>query len=48
LLLGTAAELGADLLVFRGFGHEPLREAVFVGVTAALVRHADCPVLMVH
>jgi len=48
LLLGTAAELGADLLVIGGYGHGPLREAVFGGVTAALIRRADCPVLMVH
>jgi nucleotide-binding universal stress UspA family protein len=48
LLLDTAAELGADLLVIGGYGHGPLREAVFGGVTAALIRHADCPVLMVH
>lgn len=48
LLLGTVTELGADLLVIGGYGHGPLREAVFGGVTAALIRHADCPVLMVH
>lgn len=48
LLPGAAAEFGADLLVIGGYGHGPLREAVFGGVTAALIRHADCPVLMVH
>ena len=26
----------------------PLREAVFGGVTAAFIRHAECPVLMIH
>jgi nucleotide-binding universal stress UspA family protein len=48
LLLGSAAEFGADLLVVGGYSHGPLREAVFGGVTAALIRHAACPVLMVH
>ena len=48
LLPSSAAELGADLLVVGGYGHGPLREAVFGGVTAALIRHADCPILMIH
>jgi nucleotide-binding universal stress UspA family protein len=48
LLLGAAAELAADLLVVGGYGHGPLRESVFGGVTGALIRHADRPVLMVH
>jgi len=47
-LLGAAADAAADLLVIGGYGHGPLREAVFGGVTAALIRHAGCPVLMVH
>ncbi|MGO9947779.1 MAG: universal stress protein [Steroidobacteraceae bacterium] len=48
LLLGAAADAGADLLVVGGYGHGALREAVFGGVTAALIQHAECPVLMVH
>ncbi|MGO9930279.1 MAG: universal stress protein [Steroidobacteraceae bacterium] len=48
LLLGAAGEAGADLLVIGGYGHGPLREAVFGGVTAGLIRHAECPVFMMH
>jgi nucleotide-binding universal stress UspA family protein len=48
LLLGAAADVAADLLVIGGYGHGPLREAVFGGITAALIRHAECPVLMIH
>ena len=28
--------------------HGKAREAVFGGVTAALIHHAECPVLMMH
>jgi nucleotide-binding universal stress UspA family protein len=44
----AVAELRADLLVVGGFGHGPLRESVFGGVTRALIEHADCPVFMLH
>jgi nucleotide-binding universal stress UspA family protein len=47
-LLGAAADAAADLLVIGGYGHGALREAVFGGVTAALIRHAAFPVLMIH
>jgi nucleotide-binding universal stress UspA family protein len=47
-LLRAAAEQGAGLLVTGGYGHGPLREQVFGGVTQDLIRAADLPVLMVH
>jgi nucleotide-binding universal stress UspA family protein len=47
-LLQAAADAAADLLVIGGYGHGALREAVFGGVTAELIRHAECPVLMIH
>jgi nucleotide-binding universal stress UspA family protein len=43
-----AAELHADLLVVGGFGHRPLREVVFGGVTLALIEHGNLPVFMLH
>ncbi len=38
----------ADLLVLGGFGHRPLRERVFGGVTQALMEQAGLPVLLMH
>jgi nucleotide-binding universal stress UspA family protein len=46
LLLGAAADFGADLLVAGGYVRGPIGEAVFGLVTAALVAHAECPVFM--
>lgn len=43
-----SAELHADLLVVGAFGHSPLRESLFGGVTRALIEHAELPVLMLH
>jgi len=47
-LIDAAAQLHADLLVVGGYGHKPIREAVFGGVTQALMERADLPVLMMH
>jgi nucleotide-binding universal stress UspA family protein len=47
-LLRVAQELGADLLVVGGYGNGPLREAVFGGVTRALIGNAELPMLMMH
>jgi nucleotide-binding universal stress UspA family protein len=47
-LAQAAAQLHADLLVVGGYGHRPLREAVFGGVTRALIERAALPVLMMH
>jgi nucleotide-binding universal stress UspA family protein len=43
-----AAELRADLLAVGGYGHSPLREGVFGGVTRTLIDHAELPVFMLH
>jgi len=48
LLPQFAAELQPDLLVAGAFGHGPLRECVFGGVTQSLIAHVDCPVFLVH
>jgi nucleotide-binding universal stress UspA family protein len=44
----AVAQLRADLLVVGGFGHGPLRESLFGGVTRELIEHADFPVFMLH
>ena len=43
-----AGQLQADLLVAGAFGHSPLRESVFGGVTRALLEHAELPVFVLH
>lgn len=47
-LLRVTEELGANLLVVGGYGHGPLRESAFGGVTRALIEHAEFPVFMMH
>ncbi|HVC63454.1 MAG TPA: universal stress protein [Acetobacteraceae bacterium] len=47
-LLDKAHSLGADLLVMGAYGHNPLREMIFGGVTRFMLDHADLPVLMRH
>ena len=48
VLLAEAIKLGAGLLVMGGYGHNPLREAIFGGFTQQVVSSADIPVLMIH
>ena len=48
MLLDKAHALGADLLVMGAYGHNPLREMIFGGVTRHMLEHADLPVLMRH
>ncbi|HUB12494.1 MAG TPA: universal stress protein [Acetobacteraceae bacterium] len=48
VLLDAAHRLGADLLVMGAYGHNPLRELIFGGVTRFMLEHADLPVLMRH
>jgi nucleotide-binding universal stress UspA family protein len=43
-----AHALGADLLVMGAYGHNPLREMIFGGVTRFMLDHADLPMLMRH
>lgn len=47
-LTETAAVQHADLLVLGGFGHGPLHERVFGGVTQALIEQAGLPLLLMH
>lgn len=47
-LLEQAHALGADMLVMGAYGHNPLRELIFGGVTRFMLEHADLPVLMRH
>jgi nucleotide-binding universal stress UspA family protein len=46
--LAVAKPLAAHLVVVGGYGHRPLREAVFGVVTRALIERAVLPVLMMH
>jgi nucleotide-binding universal stress UspA family protein len=47
-LLDAVEEIRADLLVAGGYGHMPLREVVFGGVTQSLIERAEIPVLLMH
>lgn len=44
----VAADLHADLLVIGAYGHRPVREDVFGGVTRSVLDQAEVPVLMMH
>jgi nucleotide-binding universal stress UspA family protein len=48
LMLQVVTELKADLLVVGGYGHKPLREAVFRGITESLMDRAPCPLFVMH
>jgi nucleotide-binding universal stress UspA family protein len=48
LLLATARDQGADLLVMGGYGHAPWRELIFGGATASVVGTSELPVLLSH
>jgi len=47
-LLSYACDISADLLVLGGYGHSPLRERMWGGVTRDVLRHMTLPVLMSH
>jgi nucleotide-binding universal stress UspA family protein len=47
-LLSYAADLGADLLVTGLYGHSPLRELAFGGVTRTLLEELTIPAFMMH
>jgi nucleotide-binding universal stress UspA family protein len=47
-LLAACAREHADLLVMGGYGHSRLRELVFGGVTASVLRDSAVPLLLVH
>lgn len=48
LLLDTARDEGADLLVMGAYGHSRWRELVLGGVTSHVLSHCDIPVLLAH
>ncbi|HYM30919.1 MAG TPA: universal stress protein [Candidatus Cybelea sp.] len=48
LLLAAARDHGADLLVMGGYGHSPLREALFGGATRHIVGTSRLPLLLTH
>ena len=48
VLLWEAHALQCDLLVMGGYGHAPIREHLFGGVTYFVIEHATLPVLLSH
>ena len=48
VLLNTAADESADLLVVGAYGHSRVRELVMGGVTRTLLEQATLPILMSH
>lgn len=46
ILLNTATDIGADLLVMGAYGHSRVRELVLGGATRSVLQHATLPVLM--
>jgi nucleotide-binding universal stress UspA family protein len=48
VLLRTARDLGAGLLVIGAYGHSRLSEFILGGATRTVLRHMTCPVLLSH
>jgi nucleotide-binding universal stress UspA family protein len=48
VLLSSAADLSADLIVAGAYHHSPLREILTGGVSRELFQHMTVPVLMSH
>lgn len=48
VLLNSAADLGADLIVMGAYGHSRLRQMVFGGVTRGILPRMTVPVLLSH
>ena len=48
VLLGTAKDLGADLLVMGAFHHSRWREFILGGVTLTMLEEANIPLFMAH
>jgi nucleotide-binding universal stress UspA family protein len=48
LLLSTAKELGADLMVMGAFHHSRWREFILGGVTLTMLEEATIPLFMAH
>jgi len=48
VLSRAARDLDCDLIVMGGFGHSRLRQRIFGGTTATMMKSAPVPVLMAH
>ncbi len=48
VLLATAAEMSADLIVMGAYGRSRLRELILGGATHSMLKHMTVPVLMSH
>jgi nucleotide-binding universal stress UspA family protein len=48
VLLSSAADYAADLVVMGGYGHSRTREFILGGATRSVLRHMTVPVLMSH
>lgn len=48
VILSTAADLGADLLVMGAYGHSRIRELILGGATRYVIYNANLAVMMVH
>ncbi len=48
LLLATARDHGADLLVMGGYGHAPWREMIFGAATRQIIGTSRLPILLSH
>jgi nucleotide-binding universal stress UspA family protein len=46
LIVETASEWGADLVVMGAYGHSKVRELVVGSTTTFVINHASCPVLL--
>jgi nucleotide-binding universal stress UspA family protein len=47
-LTSLGAQIGAEMIVIGGYGHGPLRESIFGGVSQALIEQAASPVFLMH
>lgn len=48
VLLRTAADIGADVLIMGAYSHSRVREMILGGVTRYVLTHAGMPILMAH
>jgi len=48
VILKTAGEIGADLLVMGAYGHSRIRELILGGATRHVILNAQLAVMMVH
>lgn len=48
ILTRASRDLDCDLIVMGGFGHSRLRQRIFGGTTATMMKQAPVPVLMAH